>query len=412
MDGTHEGLWQSVRALPRPVWLLYAGSFVNRFGSFISVFLILYLVERGYSAAQAGLTASAYGAGSMLAALAGGWLADRLGRPRAIALSMFSAAGTAVALSQAGHPAAVTALTGAFGFCSELYRPASAALLADLAPPERRLPAFAGYRLAINAGYVAGPAVGGLVAERSFFWLFLGEAATSSVLGLVALAFLPEGVRSSAAAEQPGEALRAIRADRRFQRFLLASVLSAVVYLQTDAAFPLHVRASGLSSAVYGALVSLNGLLIVALELPLVGVTRRYRAPRVIAVGTLLTGLGFGLLALAREVPLLTLATVVWTFGEMVAAPVSSAYVADLAPTHLRGRYQGAYTLTWSLARVLAPAVGTGLFAWSPAGLWLTCAALGAAGAALLLAEPAPPPPGSPQAAEAVGGTRPGHWPG
>jgi MFS family permease len=385
---TDESLWRSLRALPRPVWLLYGGSFVNRFGSFVATFLILYLVEAGYSPAEAGLAVSAYGAGSLVSALVGGWLADRLGRRNTIAVSMFSAAAVVLALSRADGLPAIVLLTALFGTCTELYRPASSALLTDLVPPDRRLPAFAGYRLAINAGFAFGPAVAGVLAERSFQWLFVGEAATSVVLGVVAVVALPEGVRSHRAEEHPGEALQAIRGDRRFLLLLVASVLGAFVYFQSTAAFPLHIRAAGLSRAVFGALISLNGLLIVLLELPLVGLTRRFLAPPMIALGLLLTGVGFGLTAVAFSVPVLVLTVVIWTFGEMVAAPVMNAYVADLAPAHLRGRYQGAYVLTFSVALVLAPSVGTTLFAWSPTGLWLICAAAAGVAAAVILTEP------------------------
>jgi MFS family permease len=99
----------------------------------------------------------------------------------------------------------------------------------------------------------------------------------------------------------------------------------------------------------------------------------------------LLTGVGFGLTAVAFSVPVLALTVVIWTFGEMIAAPVMNTYVADLAPAHLRGRYQGAYVMTFSVAFVLAPAIGTWLFAWSPTGLWLTCAALSVVSAALVV---------------------------
>jgi MFS family permease len=83
-------LREGIRTLPRPVWLLCAGTFVNRFGSFVAVFLVLYVRSEGYSIAEAGLVVSFYGIGNVAAAAAGGWVADRLGRRNAIALSMFS----------------------------------------------------------------------------------------------------------------------------------------------------------------------------------------------------------------------------------------------------------------------------------------------------------------------------------
>ncbi len=57
--------------------------------------------------------------------------------------------------------------------------------------------------------------------------------------------------------------------------------------------------------------------------------------------------------------PLLALTVVIWTIGEIAGSPVAQAYVADLAPLHLRGRYQGAWGLTFALALVFGPLVGT-----------------------------------------------------
>jgi dipeptide/tripeptide permease len=185
--------------------------------------------------------------------------------------------------------------------------------------------------------------------------------------------------------------VRTILADRAFLLFLVSSLLVAFTYMQSTTTLPLHVRAAGLSTLVYGALISVNGALIVAIEVPLVAVTGRFPAPPVIALGNLLVGLGFGLTALAHDVPLLAVTVVIWTLGEIVGAPVASAYVADLAPEHLRGRYQGAWGLTFSLGLVLAPVLGTALFERSQAALWLVCGVLGALSAVLVMAIPRRP---------------------
>jgi MFS family permease len=267
-----------------------------------------------------------------------------------------------------------------------MYRPAAAALLTDLTPAGERIPAFALNRLAINLGFAAGPAVAGLLAERSFFLLFLGDALTSAAFGVIALTTLPEGVRVRRGEERRGEAVRTMLRDRAFVFFLVSSVLGAFVYFQSQTTFPLHVRASGLSDSDYGLLISLNGLAIVLFELPLVAITQRFPYRPVLTVGSLLVGLGFALNAVANDLPELALTVLIWTLGEIIYAPVASAYVADIAPEHLRGRYQGAWGLTWGLAYVFAPAVGAAIFAWSADGLWLICGLLGLAAALLLLA--------------------------
>jgi MFS family permease len=379
-------LREGIRSLPAPVWILCAGTFVNRFGSFVAVFLVLYLRSRGYSIAEAGLVVSFYGVGNVIAAGVGGWTADRFGRRNALALSMFSSAVTLLLLSQAESLPLIIVLTTLAGLTGEMYRPAAAALLTDLTPAGERIPAFALNRLAINLGFAAGPAVAGLLAERSFFLLFLGDALTSAAFGVIALTTLPEGVRVRRGEERRGEAVRTMLRDRAFVFFLVSSVLGAFVYFQSQTTFPLHVRASGLSDSDYGLLISLNGLAIVLFELPLVAITQRFPYRPVLTVGSLLVGLGFALNAVANELPELALTVLIWTLGEIIYAPVASAYVADIAPEHMRGRYQGAWGLTWGLAYVFAPAVGAAIFAWSADGLWLICGLLGLAAALLLLA--------------------------
>ena len=379
-----KGLVADLRALPREAWLLCGGSFLNRFGSFVLVFLVLYLTEKGYSAAQAGAAVSAYGVGAIASSFVGGYLADRLGRGNTIVVSMAGAAATMLALSQAGELGLIVGLTALAGFFAELYRPAASALLADLVPTERRVAAFGLYRFAINLGFAAGPVTAGVLADLSFLVVFVGDAATSLAFGLVAMVFLPQGTRAAAKQQQRGEALRAIRRDRTFLLFLGASVLGAFVYFQQQSTLPLQVQAAGFSKAVYGGLISLNGLAVVLFELPLISLTRRLPRPPVIATGFLLIGIGFGLTSVADSIAALAATVLLWTVGEMVNAPVASAYVADLAPVHLRGRYAGAWGLTSGIGLVLAPAVGTALWSRTHTGLWLACLGAGALAAVLV----------------------------
>jgi dipeptide/tripeptide permease len=100
----------------------------------------------------------------------------------------------------------------------------------------------------------------------------------------------------------------------------------------------------------------------------------------------LLTGLGFGGFGLLLSGVGMAVAVVVWSFGEMFASPSVAAFVADRAPSHLRGRYQSALGLTYALSFVLGPVGGTAIYRWWPRGVWIVCAALGVIGAALALA--------------------------
>jgi MFS family permease len=371
---------------PRSLWILFAGVFLNRFGSFVSVFLVLYMTARGYTAAQAGIAPAAYGIGSLAASFCGGYLADWPGRRATIVLSMFSSAATMLALSQAQTLPLIIILAGLAGMTAELYRPAASALIADLVPAEQQVVAFAWYRFAINLGFAVGPTVAGLLASHSFLFIFLGDALTSCAFGLLALFALPGYRHPAMMQECERDGLwRTLRYDYRYLLFLLASALLAFVYFQHLSTFALQVQAYGLSNTIYGLLISVNGICIIFLELPLSSITRRLPTRPVIAFGWLLIAVGFSLIAIAHTLALLILTVIIWTLGEMVHSPVSAAYVANMAPAHLRGRYQGIWGLAWGCGLVLAPLLGSLLFSWSAMGFWLLCGALGLLAALLVL---------------------------
>jgi len=372
-----ETLISSLAALPRAAWILFFGTFLNKFGSFVVPFLTLYLTSRGYTVGQAGLAVSAYGLGNLCASLLGGHLADKLGRRKTILLSMFSGAAAMMLLSQAHGLGVIILLTALTGLTNELYRPASAALLADIVSPGQRVTAFAGLRVSLNAGFAFGPATAGLLAAYGYFWLFAGDAATSVLFGLVALVALPRGSRGSAHNASWSEALRVLRQDHKLHQLLLANFAIGLVFFQLGSTFGLYVTHLGFSPAVYGAVVSLNGALIVFCELPLTRLTRKFPARRVMAAGYLLCAVGFALNAFAHTITALVLCMMVFTIGEMITMPTGAAYLADLAPPEMRGRYMGVAGLTWAAALIIGPVSGMKLFAVAPTAYWIICAAAG-----------------------------------
>ncbi|MFB3738948.1 MAG: MDR family MFS transporter [Candidatus Velamenicoccus archaeovorus] len=380
--------------MPRSAWILFAGSFVNRLGTFVLPFLTLYLTKKGYSAPQAGLAIAGYGLGGIVSQAVGGLLADRFGRRDAITTSMFAAAGLTLILWRAGSLAVIYPVMVALGATAELYRPAAAALIADLVPSAQRVTAFTLYRLAVNVGWACGLALGGFLAVHSFDWLFVGDAMTSAGFGVIAAILLPHGVRT-ARHEEPerSSATRSILADRGYLLFLAAVFLTAAVYAQNVSTLPLHIREAGFAPSTYGLLQALNGIIVVVFELPVTAWTQHRSRTRMVALGQVLIGLAFLSLIAADTVPTLLAMVVVWTLGEMVESPVASAYAADRAPEHARGRYQSAYGGMFGLAWMLGPVIGTTVYASSPGVLWLGCGVVGVVAAALALAAGRQPVP-------------------
>jgi MFS family permease len=388
MNETHASLRENLRTLPRGAWILFFGTFLNKFGTFVLPFLAIYMTRLGYSAAQAGLAIAAYGSGTLCACFLGGHLADSFGRRKTIVISMFSVGFAMLALSQARSLPLIILFSGLAGLTGELYRPAGSALLADLVPAGQRVAAYAAYRMSFNAGWAFGPATAGLLAKHSFLWLFIGDAATSLLFGIVAWCALPSGLSNAEVRNTWSETLRVLRHDHRFRQVLFACLAVGMVFVQAFSTMSLEITRSGFSSSTYGLAISLNGLLVVLCELPLTTITKRYPARRVMALGFLLIGIGFASNVIPRTVPLLLLTTALFTLGEMISMPVSGAYVADLAPPHQRGLYMGAYGMVWAVAFVCGPSLGLVLFSANHILLWTACGILGIVAAGIILAEP------------------------
>jgi dipeptide/tripeptide permease len=121
---------------------------------------------------------------------------------------------------------------------------------------------------------------------------------------------------------------------------------------------PLDVRAHGISPAGFGALIAVNGILIVLLQpfaARIIGDRSRFH---VLALASLLVGAGIGMNAIVATLPWYACAVVVWTLGEILYSPAASSLAADLAPVDLRGRYQGVLSMSFSAGFFFAPLLG------------------------------------------------------
>jgi MFS family permease len=354
-------LRHALGGLPRAYWALWAGILVNRIGGFVVPFLALYLTQRrGMPVAEAGAVVSLYGLGAVGAGPVAGLLADRVGRRAVLLASLVGGALFTAALPFVTAPGPLAALVLATGFVGEVYRPAAHAVVGDLVPQPDRVRAFGILYWGVNLGVAIGLALAGLLADVSFALLFLGDAATSLAFAFVVWRHVPE-TRPDVPPEGMREALGGLVAplrDRVFLPFLVLHFLLAVVFFQFQLGLPVDMASHGVSAAAFGSLMALNGVVIVFLQPLVAGRIGRVDGARAMAVGTALIGVGFGMNALHHSIAWYALAIVVWTIGEIGYLPVASTIPAALAPAALRGRYQGAYSLSWALAFTVAPALG------------------------------------------------------
>ena len=382
----------ALRGLPARVWIISLGILVNRVGNFLPVFIVLYLTERGYSAGAAGLVLGVAGLGNVLGSAFGGYLADRIGRRWTIVLSAVTTSGLTAVVPFLGPFPIITAVVGLIGVTSQVYRPAAAAALLDsVRTSQQRLAAFAVFRFAMNVGAALGGVIGGVRASTSYVELVVGNAVACLLFGVVVAVLLRDAPRQQTDpddADSPADkavGYRQALADRRLVRFLLMTVVGEFVYIQSTVGLPLHVTEVGLSARDFGLLIGLNGLVVLALELPITGAVSRYRPEYVLAIGNLLIGAGLALTGLMTGMVLLSVTVLIWTLGEMMSSSVAAAYLGSLAPPRLVGRYQGLYGVAYTAGTGAGPLIGGALYAIGPWTLWAVVAAAGLLAAQLCL---------------------------
>jgi MFS family permease len=425
MDATREppSIIQTLRGASRPVWLLLAGTLINRLGTFLQIYLVLYLTHRGFSVAEAGLALGAYGGGSVAGVLLGGSISDRLGYRWTIVGSMMGAGLLTASLVHLTSLPTVIAVATATGVAAQASRPATAALLVELTPEKQHVMVFALYRLAFNLGTIAGPLLGALLITYSYSLMFYGDAITSIGFALFALT-LPHSVDTPATADASGatdtgkssKSYLTVLRDARYALFMLALFLNAVVYIQSTAVLPLQVTASGHSAAFYAALLSINAFVVTCLELPFTKFVQRMPSKLAVALGIGLVGVGMNLYLAGPAVAMFVVATLVWTIGEMTGTPTASAYPGRVAPSGMRSRYIAAAAFSMQIGYAVGPVLGAAVWAVWPSGVWWLCGLLTVAAvlATLLGMTQSAPGPATggpaekqptPQAADAVSGT-------
>jgi MFS family permease len=369
---------RSFAAIPGPIRLLTLGVFINQLGAYFATFIALILASRGFGTGEIATALVLVAVFRIAGSVVGGAAADRFGARRTIAVSTAAAAVVTAWLAVAGGLALVVALACCLSLLNAAYHPPAQGIVGSLAPPGQRVVLFAFYRLAVNVGASAGPAIAGFLATRSITLMLLIEAASLLLFAIVA-SRLPRDAPASrgAARERAPGGYSAVLREVRYLPLWLAIGLTALVYRQQVGVLPLAMLDHGFGPQVFGLLLSANALLVILLELPLSTVIRRWRPWVPIALGGGVVCAGFAINLLGISLPVLAAGVVGWTLGEILMAPMVSAVVAAIAAPALRSRYQATLTVAQSTGFSIGPAVGVGAYAISPRLPWLLCALVG-----------------------------------
>jgi MFS family permease len=378
--------WQRTSAdLPRPFWVLMAGTFINRVGYVVQPFLALYLAgPRDLTPTTVGVVLACFGAGSFVSQIVGGYLADRIGRRATLVIGMVGTAACFMLLASVRQLALIAVAATFTGLLLDVYRPAMSAAVADLVPPQARPRAYALIYWAINLGVAVAGILGGVLADRSYWLLFAADAATCLAFAVIIARAVPE-TRPASTSGEAGSYRQVLR-DGIAVGLVVSTLLGSLVYIQQVVTLPLAVRGSGLSASAYGLIYAVNPIAVIAAQPLVLRLIDRFRVVPTLAAADLVMGIGFALTWFAHSIGVFALTVLIWTIGEIGFNAVGPALVAEIAPPHLRGRYNGLLGMAFGAANLLGPLAGSWVFGVSPGLLWLLCLVTGALSAAVILA--------------------------
>ena len=375
------------RGFSREIWILTIITFINRAGTMVLPFLSKYLKEDlHFTYGEVGWIMVCFGIGSILGSWLGGKLSDKIGFYRIMIFSLL-VSGLLFFVIQF--------ITSFIGLCismflimtvADMYRPAMFVSLGAYAKPENRTRALTLVRLAINLGFAAGPAIGGfIIMNIGYRGLFWADGATCIIAILI---FWLKEKKKTAYRDKvhPGEVFtHSVFKDKPFMIFLFTCLISGILFFQLFTTIPLyHKEQFNLTELQTGLLLTMNGLMIFFLEMPLVSYVERHKISKVkvVAIGVLLMAISLFLLLINSWAGVLIIMMLFMTFGEMFSFPFSNSVALSRAPKGHEGRYMAIYTMSFSSAHILSAKMGMEIIEYFGYQInWLVMGTLGLLGA-------------------------------
>lgn len=350
------------RGLSKEVWWLALITLINRAGTMVIPFLSLYLKEDlHFTLSKVGWVMSAYGLGSVAGSWLGGKLTDKIGYYKVMAYSLFLTGFLFVGLQFLNTFNFICLGIFLVMLVADTFRPAMFVALNAYSKPQNKIRSLTLIRLAINLGFSAGPAIGGLIITSvSYGGLFWVDGLTCMIASIVLINVLnPKTAKTQEdhKVEHPVSAYK----DKVFLVFLVAMALFGIVFLQYFSTMPIYYKdAHILTELEIGLLLGANGFLIFIFEMPLIKwlENSRFTKLSLMYFGAILTGLSLLVLNVTAWKGVLIIGMLLMTFGEMVAFPFSNAFAVQRAQKGKQGEYMALYSISFSVAHIFGHNAG------------------------------------------------------
>jgi MFS family permease len=375
------------RSYRRSFWILVGASFIDRLGgALLFPFFALYITEKfNVGMTEVGVLFALFSISSFIGSFLGGALTDRVGRRRILIFGLLASSFSTLLMGFIDSLQAFYVLALIAGIFTDVAGPAHQAMVADLVPEQKRAEGYGILRVGFNLAVVIGPAIGGLLATRSYQLLFVTDAVVSTIVAGIVYLFLRE-TKPEARSDVKPETVSAtfkgygrVLRDRTFMLFVFICILMGLVYMNMNSTLGVYLRdVHHVQELGYGLLLSINALMVVVLQFPISHAITDRPPLLMMAAGTALYAVGFAMYGLVSGNAMFVLAMVIITFGEMIVSPVAQALVARFAPEDMRGRYMAIFGISWNIPFMIGPLLaGLILDNLNPNLLWYAAGFIG-----------------------------------
>lgn len=378
------------RGLSKEVWWLAFITLINRAGTMVIPFLSLYLTTNlNFSLDDVAWIMTAFGFGSLVGSWIGGKLTDKIGYYKVMVISLILSGVLFIGMQYLETFKAVCLGIFVLMVVADMFRPAMFVALNAYSKPKNKTRSVTLIRLAINLGFSAGPAVGGLIittmSYSSLFWI---DGFSCMLAGLLLLKVLHPKKSKTLDTEVSASPLSAYT-DKSFIIFLLAMVIFGIIFLQLISTIPYFYKEGiGLSEFEIGLLMAMNGLLIFVFEMPLIKwfENKAFTKIGLMIFGLILTSISFLFLTITPWLGFIIISMILLTFGEMIVFPFSNSFALDRAQRGLKGEYMALYSIAFSISHIFAHNLGFHLIdALGFHSTWVIMSVSGLIGLGLLL---------------------------
>ncbi len=365
---------------PKKFWIVVGVSFIDRVGgTMLFPFFSLYITWKfDVGMTTAGIVLGIFPAFGMIGNIIGGALTDKYGRRRLIIFGLVFSAISTLSLGLVNELVMLYPLAIIIGLLSNIAGPAHQAMIADILPEKQRTEGFGLMYVVANMAWIIGPTLGGFIANRSYFALFVTDAIVSSVVALLFYLFISETKAVPRPGEEPEGMLQTFKGygkvlrNYTFMAFITTAVLMGLVYLQMYNSLSVYLRDNhSIDPQGYGFLMTTSAITVISLQY---WITRRIkgRSPFLLmAAGAFFYAIGFTLFGVVTVYWLFAMNVVIITLGEMIIMPVSQTLAVGFAPEEMRGRYMAIFSFAWAIPATVGPVLaGLILDNYNPNLLW------------------------------------------